>query len=447
MPPDPRGRPAPATRADVAVASGSWAVAAILLLTVSVIARAQPDAIPDAPAVGAGAWWGALALVTLQAAALLRRRSRPRTTLVTVAAAAPIAAGAGVGGALGTTSVAVLVAAYSLVTSERFARAVPALAAAALLVAVGELVGQLRASVDPGVAVSTGLLQGVGTLAIPAVVATVVRSRREAGVARDEQARALVREQAALVQVAIGRERTAMARELHDIAAHHLSGIAVMSGAVGRQIDTDPEGAKRAVQQVREQSTAMLRDMRSLVGLLRDELPPGSPPAEVRQETLAGIAGLVDAARATGADVELTVLDRGDGRPAFDIGPLAQLSAYRTVQEALANAARHAPGARCEVVVDARDPAAVVVTVGNEAPSGPSSPEAGGGGFGLVGMRERAELTDARLAAGPTPDGGWLVTLSLPTLEQRPGLAQDDDPALPEDPPRPGVPTSVEESR
>ena len=348
---------------DLTVAGCCWLVAVALLVTVSAVARTDPEAVPDAPGLGGSAWWVALGLVTAQAAALLWRRALPRGTLVAVAAAGPVAAGLGVGGALGTTSVAVLVAAFSLVVRARFADAAPALAAATLLVAAGEVVVQAQADVGLGTAMATSILQGLGTLAVPAVVATVVRSVREERSARDAQARAVAREQAALVEVAVARERTAMARELHDIAAHHLSGIAVMTGAIGRQIDTDPQGAKGAVEQVREQSTAMLRDMRSLVGLLREGPTDAAPAAVARQESLTGITGLVEAARATGADVRLTVLDRVDGQsPGAVVGPLAQLAAYRTVQEALANAARHSPGARCEVVVDARDPAAVVVT-------------------------------------------------------------------------------------
>jgi signal transduction histidine kinase len=403
----------------MAVALCAWAVAVTLLVTVAVIGGAQPEDIPDAPGLGSGPWWVGLALVTAQAVGLLWRRTRPRTVLLAVAVAGPAAAGLGVGAATGATSVAVLVAAYSLVVTVRFAHAVPALAAATLLVAAGEAIQQTHADIGLGTAIGTGLLQGLGTLAVPAVVATVVRSLREERTARDEQALAVAREQAALVQVAVARERTAMARELHDIAAHHLSGIAVMTGAIGRQIDTDPEGAKGAVQQVREQSTAMLRDMRSLVGLLREGPTDPAPAAVARQESLSGITGLVEAARATGVDVRLTVLGRADGRaPGVEVGPLAQLAAYRTVQEALANAARHSPGARCEVVVDARDPEAVIVTIDNDAPAQPPPPRSVSGGFGLVGMRERAELTDARLATGPTADGGWLVSLSLPTLDQ-----------------------------
>ena len=410
------------------MAAGAWAIAVGLLVGVALIATAEPGEVPGAPELGAGDWWIVLALVTAQAVALLWRRTRPRAALVLAAAAAPVAAGAGAGAAVGTTSVAVMVAAYALVVSTRFSRAAPALAVATVLVAVGQLIADLQADVSVGPAIGTAVLQGLGTLAAPAVIATVVRSVRETQTARDEQAQAALREQAALVQVAVARERTAMARELHDIAAHHLSGIAVMTGAIGRQIDTDPEGAKSAVKQVREQSTEMLRDMRSLVGLLREGPTDPAPEAVARQESLAGIVGLVEAARATGADVRLDVLDRADGRPAgAEIGPLAQLAAYRTVQEALANAARHAPGARCEVVVDARDPAAVLVTVANEPPAERLPPSGAGGGFGLVGMRERAELTDARLEAGPTEDGGWRVSLSLPTQDQLDGRAAREE--------------------
>ena len=90
----------------------------------------------------------------------------------------------------------------------------------------------------------------------------------------------------------MSRERAAMARELHDIAAHHLSGIALMAAVIDRQIDSDPERAHEGVRQVREQSTAVLEDLRRLVGLLRDDAP-----AERAVETVAGIVDLVERAR------------------------------------------------------------------------------------------------------------------------------------------------------
>jgi signal transduction histidine kinase len=216
------------------------------------------------------------------------------------------------------------------------------------------------------------------------------------------------------VQVAVERERTAMARELHDIAAHHLSGIAVMTGAIGRQIDVDPDGAKRAVAQVREQSTAMLRDLRNLVVLLRDTEGGGAPGDPVRMETLAGIGELVAGARESGMDVSLETSDTvAELAASGAVGPLAQLAAYRVVQEALANAARHAPGAPGEVRVHALE-GRVEVMVRNGAPGPGEAPGRHDPGYGLVGMRERADLTGATLRYGPTDEGGWQVTLSVP---------------------------------
>ncbi|WFR68759.1 histidine kinase [Curtobacterium flaccumfaciens] len=195
-----------------------------------------------------------------------------------------------------------------------------------------------------------------------------------------------------------------MARELHDIAAHHLSGIALMSAVVDRQIDTEPERAHEGVRQVREQSTAVLEDLRRLVGLLRDDAP-----AERAVETVAGIVDLVEGARAR-IDATLDVRP-GDHVLADGIGPLTQLVAYRTVQEALANVALHAAGAACTVTVDDSDPDHLTVRVENGAPTAPSVGSTPAGGNGLRGMRERAKLVGARLQVGPTGPGGWAVQL------------------------------------
>ena len=394
-----------------------WLVTAGLLVAVWAAAANDSSAATDVPLPSGGAWWWALALVTVQAAALLRERAAPRATVIVVAAAAPAGTALGLGSVLGITSVGIVVAAFLVMLSEPPDRVWPPLAAAAALVAVGEAWHQHDTGVGPGLAVVGGIVQAVGTVGLAALVGLAVRLRRDARSARAEQAQALVREHDALIEVAVARERTAMARELHDIAAHHLSGIAVMTGAIGRQIDTDPEGAKRAVLEVRQQSREMLGDLRKLVSLLREE-PDDASEGSFGQESLAGVPALVDTARRAGAEVSLSVRAGADGRPPGSlIGPLAQLSAYRTVQEALANASRHAPGAPCEVLVDSREPARVVVTVHNAAPRHAGEGAAPGGGFGLVGMRERAELTGAELTVGPAPDGGWTVSLAIPTLD------------------------------
>lgn len=390
-------------RRDLAIAAGTWTCAVAALALAAPLAASEPDAsIPD---VGDPAWWVLALLLTAQGVLLLRARQTPMPTLLAAAVASPLAAAAGAADATGLTLFAVIVVTY-LATASAAPRRWPVVGAAAALVAVGGLVAGIDAGAAAGAALLGSLIQAVGTLGLTALVATVVSTRQEAGRARRERLEALEREQQALVQVAVAHERTAMARELHDIAAHHLSGIAVMAAAIGTQVDSDPAGAKASAQEVRRQSSAVLRDLRRLVGLLRE----GDPTDGTRPETLAGITPLVGESPA--GEVALTVLE-GSGPLGRGVGPLAQLAAYRTVQESLANARRHAPGAAVEVLVDDTAEELLVVTVRN----GPVAPAVAAGdhtGFGLVGMRERAELTGAELEAGPAPDGGWRVVLRIP---------------------------------
>ncbi len=422
----PRPRPA---RFVVPATCGALALA--LHVLAAALHAAEPTAVQGIPPLGSPTWWwGAAVLVAQSAVLALRPRATPWLVAV-VAAGVPALSVLGEG--VGVGLLAVVVAAYEATigvltwsSSQEGRRAarprvLAAFAVAALLVGAGVAASELRLGNDTSLAVVGGLLQALGAVGLPVLAATVVGSRRDARAAHADSAAARAREHDALVRVAVERERTAMARELHDIAAHHLSGIAVMSGAIGRQIDVDPEGAKAAVAQVREQSTAMLRDLRHLVVLLRDDDAAGHSSGHssghevgdgvVRMETLAGVAELVE--RAPGATLRRSgPLDAlvADGA----LGPLAQLVVYRTVQESLANASRHAPGATCEVGLDATDDARLEVTVRNGAPTTrdlpPHEP-----GYGLVGMRERAEVTGATLRYGPTAEGGWVVHLTVPT--------------------------------
>jgi signal transduction histidine kinase len=391
-----------------AVAAGCWLLSLGALLLMPVLAETDPAT--QLPTVGSVEWWVSAALLTAQAVLLLRAWHAPRAVLVGVAAAAPLAALAGLDDATSLTSLAVIVATYVAATSRPISTLWPVLGAAAALVAAGGVISGLVTDAPASEVVGGSLLQAVGSVGLALVVAAIVGARREVRQARERQAEALEREQHALVQAAIARERTAMARELHDIAAHHLSGIAVMTAAIATQIDSDPAAAKQAVAQVRQQSTEVLRDLRSLVGLLREDQQPG----ETRPENLDGVAALVHDRSGAGQGVDLTLLGdpaRAGAAGGHGVGPLAQLAAYRMVQESLTNAARHAPGAPVQVVVDERSPEAVRVTVAN----GPGEPGAGrGSGFGLIGMQERAELTGSTLEAGPTPDGGWQVSLAMP---------------------------------
>ena len=390
-----------------------WALSVVLVSAAVVLAHVDPTA-RGVPGFGEAAWWWAVAVLTLQAAALARWNDHPRAALLAVAGGVP--ALFVLGDAIGSGLVVVMVATYRAVLARPARRLAPTLLGAAALVVVGVTASAVHSGAEGWIVVVGGPLQALGVVGLPAVLGSVLASRREALEALAATADAQHRERDALVQVAVERERTAMARELHDIAAHHLSGIAVMTGAIGRQIDVDPAGAKIAVAQVREQSTAMLRDLRNLVVLLRDVDAPPEPGGQVRMETLAGIDDLVARAQESGARVSLEKVGPVAQVAASGVvGPLAQLAAYRVVQEALANAARHAPGAPCAVRLDASEEGRVEVVVRNSRPDPGEVPGHHDPGYGLVGMHERAELTGASLRYGRTLDGGWQVALSVPT--------------------------------
>jgi signal transduction histidine kinase len=400
-------------RATDVVPAACWLLSIGLLAASVVVNQADPSTANGVPRFGDASWWWSTAVLTAQAVALWRFRAQPRVALLAVAAGIP--ALFVLGDAIGVGLVTVFVASYRAVLARPARPLTPTLLAAGALVATGVAATDIHNGGAGLAAVVAGVLQAVAAIGIPLALASVVGSRRDALDALADTVAAQGRERDALVQVAVERERTAMARELHDIAAHHLSGIAVMTAAIGRQIDVDPDGAKRAVAQVREQSTAMLQDLRNLVVLLRDVDGPADGAGPVRMETLAGIGELVTSAQESGADVSLeTSGSVAELAASGAVGPLAQLAAYRVVQEALANAARHAPGARCEVRVDARHEDRVEVMVRNGPPGEGAARGHHDPGYGLVGMRERAELTGATLRYGPTDDGGWEVTLSVP---------------------------------
>ncbi|WP_460841520.1 sensor histidine kinase [Nocardioides marmoraquaticus] len=335
-----------------------------------------------------------------------------------LALTAPGVALAGAEDATTIAALAVVIGVFSTVSRHPLLQLVPALlGTAGLLILGGAMAIASYDTLSQGDLIGL-TLQYVGTLLLTILAATWVRAQREVRTARAAEDRAVAREHHAMVHAALARERANMARELHDIAAHHLSAIAVLAAAVERQIVTDPAAATEAVVKVRAQSTATLSDLRRLIGLLRE---PGSGDT-LGPEALGSLPELVARVAATGVDVQFTADGRqfvadGQDDPGRGVGPLAQLAAYRAVQEALANAARHAPGAACEVDLDARAPHAVIVTVRNGRPCAPAASSSNGpsrGGYGLLGMRERAQLTGADLKAGPTDDGGWQVTMRLP---------------------------------
>lgn len=389
------------SRTDLLVAAVTWVVVVALLAGLPVLEQSEPVDPADpllAPRVGSGPWWAVLAALSVQAVVLAWARLRPVPVLL-VAAGVTVPMGlAGPEGAAGLAALVPAVAVYrATVVRPRLRWS---------LVAVAGLLGVSRALADGWslLSLGIGLAQGAAAVLFGWVPGLIVGSRRAVKEAQAGELRALERERDAVVRTAVATERTAMARELHDIAAHHLSGIALMASAIDRQLETDPAAAREGLHQVREQSRVVLTDLRRLVGLLRED-----DPAETSAWSLASVPGLVQ------EPATLRVW-RGDRELGAGVGPLAQLAGYRMVQESLANARSHAPGAACAVEVDDRDDAACVLTVTNGRPTAAPVP-ADGGGHGLRGMAERAELVGGDLRYGPTAEGGWQVRLRLPREE------------------------------
>jgi signal transduction histidine kinase len=291
---------------------------------------------------------------------------------------------------------AVLIGAYGLGaysnSTRRYARWLGGLA---LIVAVGVVATQ---NDDRLAAVPFALLGAAFVLG-------------DAASARRGETQARRSESAAAVEAAHLAERTRIARELHDVVAHQLSAIAVQAGAARLAAG----GAARAGQQppavlstIEQLSREALTELNHLLGALRRE--PGADPGRRPTPTLSDLNGLL-----AGGSSELVV--EGAARP---LSPGVELSAYRIVQEALANAARHAPAAPTRVTlrygagelgIEVTNPAAP----GGRRPQDP--PPAGPGGRGIRGMRERAELYGGHLDASVRDDGGFAVTGVIPVSD------------------------------
>ena len=220
-------------------------------------------------------------------------------------------------------------------------------------------------------------------------------------------------------------ERARIARELHDVVAHHMSVITVQADTAAYRLERLPPDVQEEFTSIAATSRESLGEMRRLLGVLRNEEANGELAP---QPGLTRIGQLVEATARAGVPVEFTPCDA-------DVPEAVGLSAYRIVQEALANVVRHAPGAPTQVSVSesvaesvsesisesgSEDSARLTVLVVNgPSPEPPAAPlEASGTGHGLVGMRERVRLVGGTLDAGPLPDGGFRVAAQLPLNEK-----------------------------
>jgi signal transduction histidine kinase len=244
----------------------------------------------------------------------------------------------------------------------------------------------------------------VATLITVALAATVdaAHGRRRARQELALEAAHVEREQA---HRAVLEERARIARELHDVVAHHMSLIAVQAETARYRINEVPDAVSAEFGAISNAARDALSDMRRLLGVLRnDEAVARAPQPQMEQ-----IPELIDSARNAGVSVDYSLDGDVDAIPSA-VG----VCAYRIVQEALSNATRHAPGASVGVQIQ-RDQDAVRLTITN-GPGHSIAPmrDHQEPGHGLAGMRERAALLDGALIAGPVHAGGFSVSAVLP---------------------------------
>lgn len=237
------------------------------------------------------------------------------------------------------------------------------------------------------------------------IIGDYVRQRREEAARLREIAVRLEQEREEQARLAVAEERTRIARELHDVVAHHVSVMVVQATAARRIVATDPAAARDALLAVEGSGRTALDEMRRMLEVLRDEERPLAP-----QPRLAELEALVRDVRSAGLPVELSI----EGTPA-ELPPGIDLAGYRIVQEALTNTVKHAGPATARVRV-AYAPTSLEVEVtddGRGAAAGLADASRGAG-HGLLGMRERVALYGGMLEAGPRLAGGWRVHAVLP---------------------------------
>ena len=232
----------------------------------------------------------------------------------------------------------------------------------------------------------------------------------------NELARQLREEQAERARREVAEERGRIARELHDVVAHHMSVVSVHTGLARFVFDTDPKTARAALDTIDATGSEALEELRRMLVMLRAD-DEGGP-----REPMPGLARLDEMAeRVRAGGVPVTVIVEGTPRP---LAPGVDLCAYRVVQEALTNVLRHAFGARAEIRL-IYAPSQVTVSVTDDGQGVLSDRVRADGGHGLIGMRERAKLYGGQIDIGPQDRGGFAVRLTLPTSVRT--TAQGDD--------------------
>jgi signal transduction histidine kinase len=237
------------------------------------------------------------------------------------------------------------------------------------------------------------------TAGAPILLGRFLHAQRELALRLEEVKQAREHERRLDAEAILARERNQLAREMHDVVSHQVSLIAVQAGAL--MVSTPDANAKKAAENVRQLSVNTLDELRHMVNLLRAS---GTPATELTpQPTLTDLERLIG----NSAIEARLVSNAPEG-----LEPPVQRAIYRTIQEALTNVRKHAPGASATIEIS-HDDTDLTVTVTNTPPTRPNLalPSAR---HGLVGLHERAALLDGKLHTGPTPDGGFQLRLQLP---------------------------------
>ncbi|WP_091664732.1 sensor histidine kinase [Micromonospora auratinigra] len=389
----------------------SDALLAALLFVVSLLPVNPPGGPPRDPLTT-----GAVLLALVGCAALVLRRRYPLPVLavVTVAAVTSLLAQQ----ARGPFVLTVALAAYTVATRTDRRTAVAAGAASGVLLGAAAVTALGVAWLDPAVVV---LLLWFG---VAVAAGDAVRSRRAYVAVLEERARRAEQTREEEARRRVAEERLRIARELHDVVAHHIALINVQAGVAGHLLRERPDAAEEALGHVRTAARTVLDELATVLGVLRRDEEPDAPTEPA--PSLTRLDALIDGF-ATGQPVRWTL--SGQPRP---LPSAVDVAAYRIIQESLTNAHRHAPGAA--VAVRLRyTPDGLGVEVRDDGPAVPAGPDAGtgapgrgagaggpaapGAGLGLLGMRERAEAVGGTFTAGPRPEGGFLVRAELPAPE------------------------------
>lgn len=380
-------------RADTALAAGLWAVEILLLHTNT----AEWGLVT-------GPWWPLWAAVNLVPVVIRRRWLWPAVGLTGVL----LAVGLLYVPLWSSQGLALWVLAYTLATRERWWRAILGTAGMWLINDLVLVVAYERdwvQSVDSRqlVSLTTAMTINLVTMVVIFMLGRTIRARRVAATALAERAAVAEAGRQAHAEQAVAEERRRIARELHDVVAHHVSVIGVMATGAKRVLRIDPDSAEQALGTIELTSRTTLRELRRLLFLLRIESDADTQLSP--QPGLEGIRTLIDQVREAGLPVSLKV----EGKP-LGLDPGVALTAYRIVQEALTNTLKHAGQATAEVRLNF-DPQLLTIEVFDTGtgPKGSDSP-----GHGLLGMRERVGVYGGTLRTGPRPGGGFRVYAKIP---------------------------------